>query len=252
MKIVLIEDEALAAEDLQFYLNQLLPTATILAVLPTVKDAVAFFNSTTEYDLIFADIHLGDGKSFDIFRQCTIVAPIIFCTAYNQYTLDAFQTNGIAYILKPYDKTAIEQALNKYDALKQQMGLTTDLAENITNLLATQPTKIQTLLVQQANRIIPLDIASIAIVQLKNKVVFVHTFDAKQFSVTYSLEELEGLLSSKFYRINRQHIVSRAAIKEVLHTSNRKLVIKVSLPFTDELVVGKEKITHFLDWLTRH
>ena len=117
MKVVIIEDEIFTAEDLRDDLQAINPAIEVLAILPTVKESIQYFSKNYDYDLIFSDIQLGDGQSFEIFKQVSVAAPIIFCTAYNQYALEAFKANGIDYILKPFDKNSIAQALNKYQIL---------------------------------------------------------------------------------------------------------------------------------------
>ncbi|MBU1718695.1 MAG: response regulator, partial [Bacteroidetes bacterium] len=118
MKIVIIEDEKPAAGDLAETIISLAPDAQIVAVLHSVKEAISWFQKNEQPDLIFSDIQLGDGLSFEIFKTISINSPVVFCTAYDEYALQAFHANGIEYILKPYDKSTVEAALNKYNNLK--------------------------------------------------------------------------------------------------------------------------------------
>jgi DNA-binding LytR/AlgR family response regulator len=121
MKIVIIEDEILTAEDLKHDLQSLNYGIEVIAILPTVTQSIEYFSTNVDYNLIFSDIQLGDGYSFEIFKKVSVNSPIIFCTAYNQYALKAFENSGIDYILKPFDKISIDHSLEKYRLLKEKL-----------------------------------------------------------------------------------------------------------------------------------
>ena len=118
MKITIIEDEKLTAADLAETISEILPEAEIMALLHSVHSAITWFREHEQPDLIFSDVQLGDGLCFEIFKAVSITTPVIFCTAYDEYALKAFDTNGIDYILKPFDKSSVEAAINKYHNLK--------------------------------------------------------------------------------------------------------------------------------------
>lgn len=252
MKIIIIEDEIFTAEDLRDDLQAINPAIEVLAILPTVKESIQYFSKNHDYDLIFSDIQLGDGQSFEIFKQVSVAAPIIFCTAYNQYALEAFKANGIDYILKPFDKNSIVQALNKYQILKEKLQSPAVNYENILALLKPQSNHIQSLIVHQADKIIPLSLSEIALIYLKNQVIHLHTFAGKEYHIYQTLDELEQKLNPQFYRVNRQFLVNRKAINDVSQYFGRKLLLNLSFNFPEQLTISKEKTTHFLEWLAEN
>ncbi len=252
MKIVIIEDEIFTAEDLRDDLQAINPAIEVMAILSTVKESILYFTKNSDYDLIFSDIQLGDGQSFEIFRQVNIAAPIIFCTAYNQYALEAFKANGIDYILKPFDKNSIAQALNKHQFLKEKLQSPALNYENIFAQLKAQSTRIQSLIVHQADKIIPLSVVEIALIYLKNQVIHLHTFTGKEYHIYQTLDELELKLNPQFYRVNRQFLVNRKAINDVSQYFGRKLLLNLSLNFPERLTISKEKVSHFLSWLSEN
>jgi DNA-binding LytR/AlgR family response regulator len=252
MKIVIIEDEILTAEDLRHNLQELNAGIEVTAILPTVTQSIEYFSTNVDYDLIFSDIGLGDGYSFEIFKKLSVNSPIIFCTAYNQYALEAFENNAIDYILKPFDKFIIAQSIKKYRLLKEKFKASQIDYNKFSALLLPKVTKIQSLIVQQGDKILPVNVANICLFQLKNQVVNLYTFEGRHFPIFQSLEELENVLAPEFYRINRQFIVNRKAIKYLSRHFGRKLLINLTLPFSEQLIISKEKTTHFLEWLAKN
>jgi DNA-binding LytR/AlgR family response regulator len=179
-------------------------------------------------------------------------SPIIFCTAYNQYALEAFENNGIDYILKPFDKISIAHSLEKYRLLKEKFSAPQIDYSNLSASLLPKVTKIQSLLVHQGDKILPIPVANIGLFQLKNQVVQLHSMEGSHFTIFQSLEELENKLVSEFFRINRQFIVNRKAIKYVSRHFGRKLLVNLTLPFSEQLIVGKERTSHFMEWLSEN
>lgn len=252
MKVIIIEDEIFTAEDLRDDLQAINPAIEVLAILPTVKESIQYFSQNHDYDLIFSDIQLGDGQSFDIFKQVSVAAPIVFCTAYDQYALDAFKVNGIDYILKPFDKNSIAEALNRHQFLKEKLQSSAVNYENILALLKPQTNRVQSLIVHQADKIFPLSVAEIALVFLKNQIIHLHTFAGKEYHIYQILDELEQKLNPQFYRVNRQFLVNRKAINDVSQYFGRKLLLNLSINFSEQLTITKEKRSHFLDWLAKN
>jgi DNA-binding LytR/AlgR family response regulator len=249
MKIIIIEDEKLTAKDLTDTIKAIEPGVEIVAMLHSVQDALDFFKNKVEVDLIFSDIELGDGLSFDIFQKVDIQAPIIFCTAYQQYTLDAFQTSGIDYVLKPFSKLSIERTLMKYNSLKNNFQKTSNdfvtlLASLKNNLNGSNPSVI----IHQGDKIIPISGADIAFFYIENDCVFAHTFDQKRYLVNQKLESLESTFVN-FFRANRQYLINRKAVKDASQYFNRKLLANLTIPFKEQIVIGKLKTTEFLNWL---
>jgi len=203
MNVVLIEDEKLVSEDLSDILLSLDGNITISQTISSVKEAVSYFKHHDSPQLIFSDIQLGDGYSFEIFKELQTTTPVIYCTAFNQHALQAFENNGIAYVLKPYSKNTIKQALDKYQSLKKTFGLQQQV--NYDNLLAAitgQTVKPQTLLVNFKNKIIPVKIADIAFFTIENKATSLMTLQNQQFAISQTLDELEEICGNCFFRAN--------------------------------------------------
>ena len=250
MNVVLIEDEKLVSEDLSDILHSLDGSITISQTVSSVKEAVNYFKNNDSPQLIFSDIQLGDGYSFEIFKELQTSTPVIYCTAFNQHALQAFENNGIAYVLKPYSKNTIKQALDKYQSLKKTFSLHQQI--NYDNLLAAitgQPAKPQTLLVNYKNKIIPVKISDIAFFTIEHKATALVTLQNEKYSINHSLDELEEICGTSFFRANRQFLVSKTSVKEVLHYSLRKLFVNLTVETPEEVVINKVKATCFLNWL---
>ena len=251
MKIVIIEDELLTAKDLAECIAKAEPAAQIIATLPSVKEAIAFFKENDEPDLIFSDIQLGDGVSFEIFNTLKKTIPVIFCTAYDEYALNAFKAAGIDYILKPFTVKTITAALEKYNAFKNKFSCstTTDYNSMATVMDNIRKQKQQCLLVYYKEKILPVMVADIALLYLQNDTTHLLTFNKQQYFIDKTLEEIENTVASDFYRANRQYLVNRKAIKDISQYFGRKLIINLSIPFDEKITVSKAKANHFLAWL---
>jgi len=252
MKIVIIEDEILTAEDLRDDLTALNAGIEIIATLPTVNHAIEYFSSNSNYDLIFSDIQLGDGHAFDIFKKISVNAPIIFCSAYHEFTMEAFKNKGIDYIMKPFDRPTLAKALEKYHFLKEKLIPRQSDFRQLPDSSLPKVKKIQSLFVYQGDKILPLPVKNIVLFQLKNQVVRLYTLEGSDFPVFQSMEELESKLGPEFYRINRQFIVNRKVIKDVSRYFGRKLLLNLMFAFPEQLMISKEKTPHFLEWLAEN
>jgi two-component system, LytTR family, response regulator LytT len=254
MNIVIIEDEPLLAEDLKQYICSSGMPCEVIAILPSIKDARAFFSAHYDYQVIFSDIQLGDGLSFDIFKQTEIKAPVIFCTAYNQYAIEAFKNNGIGYLLKPFGQEAVNEALQKYDLLKLNIaqslkgyqGISKALSQNISTSVPSA------LLVNHRDKIIPVKHEEVALSFIRNGTVHLLDFQKNMFFVNYTLDELEVIFGKTFFRADRQHLVNRKAIKDVSQFLSRKLKLNLSVDYATLIAIRKEKTSEFLGWLSQN
>ncbi len=249
MNIVIIEDEKPIALDLANTLLEVEPTAQVVAQLHSVKQALAYFSSPHTIDLVFSDIQLGDGLTFEIFSKAPVTAPVIFCTAFNHYALDAFQAFGIDYVLKPFNKNTIAKSLEKFHRLR---GIARE--PDFSQMLASIKNQLQTIkppavLVHQGDKIIPIEGADIAFFYVSDREVRAHLFTGKQFVLPQQLDSLEKVFTGFFFRANRQFLINRKTVKEVAQHFNRKLVVNLTIPFAETILVGKEKTTSFLEWL---
>lgn len=250
MKIVIIEDEKLTAEDLADVIVKLQPDVQLMATLGSVKEGLEYFKNNPAPDLIFSDIQLGDGLSFDIFKAINITAPIVFCTAYNEYALNAFRTTGIDYILKPVTALAVAQALNKYHTLRKEFATEPVSYDAIFELFANKKTQITTsILVNYKDRIIPVKTEQIALFYIQFEETNLLTFDGKNYVINKKMEELERSCGEEFFRVNRQVLLNRKAVKDAAHFFSRKMVINLNIAFKETITISKEKTTAFLEWL---
>lgn len=252
MKVVIVEDELLTAEDLAEILLKLPDNVEVVKILNSVTEAVAYFKQNTFPDLIFCDIQLGDGHSFDIFKQVKIDAPVIFCTAYDEYALEAFKNNGIDYILKPFVKKSIKAAIEKYKSLKARLSNSgidiDDLLQNI-QTRSNHEKKISSLLISWKDKIIPVRINDIALFSIDFKMAQLLTFDNQKYFVNHTLDELEEICGDAFYRANRQYLINRNVVAEALQYYHRKLVLKLKVEDKHEIIISKNRVPEFLSWL---
>lgn len=251
MKIAIIEDEKITAKDLARTILQVSPDAEIVVQLHSVEDAIAYFSKPYTIDLIFSDIQLGDGLSFEVFERCHHPAPVIFCTAFNQYALEAFHTVGIDYLIKPFNKATVEKALNKFLQLKSRFGEKKSHLPDLMELLKQQlkPSRLPAILLHQGDKIVPLPGEQIALFYMENDYAFAYTFDQKKHILPHKMDDLENRYALDFFRANRQFLVNRKAIQNAAQYFNRKLLIQLNIPFSQEILVGKLKVTSFLNWL---
>jgi DNA-binding LytR/AlgR family response regulator len=250
MKVVIIEDERLTAEDLADILLSLSADIKIVKILSSVTEAIEYFNRNKFPDLIFSDIELGDGHSFEIFRQVNIDVPVIFCTAFDKYAIEAFNNHGIGYILKPFNRKTISEAINKFTSFKNMFVVNALDLENIfSSKLKPDAALSASLLVMWKDKIIPVKIADIALFIIDYKHVTLITLDNVKYPIGYTLDELEIMCGSQFYRATRQHLVNRVAIKEAVHHHARKLFIQLTIDGNFDITVSKVKIPEFLSWL---
>ncbi len=250
MKVIIIEDEKLTAKDLVKTLLAIDSDIEIIATIHSVEEGLLFFQHSHELDLIFSDIELGDGLSFDIFQKHQNTAPIIFCTAYQQYMLDAFKTAGIDYVLKPFSKASIEKSLTKFKSLKETFEKpSADLTHIYASLKNALFGKTASVIVHQGDKIIPISGNNIALFYIEDESTFAFTFEQKNYLLNQKMESLEKAFPD-FYRANRQFLLNRKAVKDASHYFNRKMLANLNIPFKEQIIIGKLKTTEFLAWLS--
>jgi len=251
MKVLIIEDEPHNALTLSEIIVQVRPGSIILEILESIEQAVKYLtNPNNKPDLIFADIQLADGLSFEIFSKIKIKCPVIFCTAFDQYTLQAFKTNGIEYILKPVKEEDINAAFNKYETLKESLNPDTEIV-NLLKQAFNQKERFKTsILVHYKESFIPIAINKIAFFVVENEILYIQTFDNQRYPVFKSITEIESNVDpSVFFRINRQVLLNKNAIKEVQPYFNRKVIIKTDVRTNEQLIVSRLKVTEFMNWI---
>ncbi len=252
MKILLIEDETAAVNRLKKMILALEPAAQIVAELDTVEDSLAWFAAHPAPDLVFLDIHLADGESFEIFEKHKLEAPVIFTTAYNDYAIRAFQLNSIDYLLKPIKEADLAAALEKYKKIFGQKSLieSIDYQQLAIAMQAQQHRFQQRLLVKQGGKLKTIEIRDVAYFYLAAKNTLLRTSSGQDYLSDHNMEQLESLLDpSRFFRINRKHIVCIDAISSMLPHSKARLILEMNPPFEEEMVVSSERAANFKLWL---
>lgn len=252
MKILIIEDEIKTAKSLAKLLQAESADIEIMNVLQSITSSVNWFQNNANPDLIFMDIQLADGLSFEIFKKVDIISPVIFCTAFNEYAVQAFKNNGIDYILKPFSKTDIKAALEKVKNLKNYFQKGTSSYGTIPDILKSMNVTDykQNFLVYYRNSYFNIPTTAIAYFVKDLNGINLVTDDKKKYVVKESLEEIHRLVGDKkFYRINRQYLLAFKSITEAQHYFDRKLVVNINLPTDEKLIVGREKAKEFLEWL---
>lgn len=253
MKALIIEDESRAANRLERLLVEIIPEIEIIAKPESIKEALAFFDTNIELDVIFSDIQLGDGLSFEIFENTNIKCPIIFTTAYNQYTLDAFNTNGIDYLLKPIEKERLEKSLLKLKQLTPKKAIfsveqLTAISNSLTNI-STQKEYKSRFVLKIGSKIKSISTQDISVFYSAEKATYLFTKDKRTYNLDNSLGEIEMLINPrKFFRTSRKHIVSIDYIHEIIAYSNSRLKIKIE-GLEEEIIVAREKVRDFKTWL---
>jgi len=250
MKIVIIEDEQLTANDLAATIRSVEPETEITAILGSVKEALNYFGKDVKVDLIFSDIQLGDGLSFEIFTKLKITTPVIFCTAFDEYAINAFKTNGIDYILKPFTTKIVEAALQKYHQLQQTFSQNAVQYEAVLKALMINSAPATTnILIHYKDKILPIKTDEIALFYVENEITHLLTFDKREYTVNKNLEDLEYTIGKGFFRVNRQFLLNRNAVLDASRYFSRKLSVNIVVPFKETITVSKERTPQFLAWL---
>jgi len=254
MNIILIEDEAIAMRMLHKVILAVDSTAIIVAELESVAEAKKWFalNNTSAVDVIFSDIQLSDGLSFEIFEAFQIQLPVIFTTAYNEYAIRAFKVNGVDYLLKPIQKKDVEVAIQKLRLTKSLFGQKqlNDIQMLMQQLQLPTAMPDPTFLAFQKEKIIPVKSENIAWMNTQNQVLTVVLLTNQKLHLEETMDTVEKRLSkADFFRINRQYIVARKAIVEAEYYFNNRLSLKLMPASPETVVVSRERVTLFRSWL---
>lgn len=250
MRVLIIEDEMKAARELTKILLAIDDTIKILATIDSIEKGKQWFEQNEPPDLIFSDIQLADGLCFDLFNLIEIRSPVIFCTAFDEYLMNAFDTNAVSYLLKPIGREKVEKALTKFEMLKEGFQKQQSMGD-VAGLLKTLHLHYKTtLLVHQKEKIIPVQVKEIAFFYLDTPVVSITTLNNQKYYLSSNLDDLEKSLDpAHFYRANRQFIINRKAIDNVERFFARKLAAQLSVKTPEQVLVSKAKASDFLKWL---
>ncbi len=251
-RALIVEDEILAAKRLQRLLQEVEAGIEVLAVLDSVKEAARWLATNEPPDLVFMDIQLGDGLSFEIFDIVEVTCPVIFITAYNQYALEAFKVHSIAYLVKPVSAEDLQQALAKYDALDKMFSKSAQ-RKQVQQMQAEFTTGYkQRFLVKVGMHIKSVPVSEVAFFFSRHKATFLKTFAGEKYLLDYTLEQLTTMLDpQQFFRINRQYIVNLAAITEMVSIANSRIEVHLRQAEDNQVIVSRERVAAFKQWLDR-
>nr|WP_317632765.1 LytTR family DNA-binding domain-containing protein [uncultured Flavobacterium sp.] len=248
MEIVIVEDEKPAARYLTRKLENL--GYTVKQQLHSVNEAIEWFSNHPNPDLVFLDIQLSDGLSFDIFNEIELKSALIFTTAYDEYALKAFKLNSIDYLLKPIDPDELAFALKKFEQTNQQQHLSVNELKNL--LISTTQTKKykERFVVKIGQQIKIIEIGEVLCFYSENKATYLKTIDNRDYLLDFSLENIENEVSlTDFFRINRKFLVHRKSISEITIYSNSRLKLNLTNFKADDLIVSREKVNDFKLWI---
>lgn len=252
LRIVIIEDEPPAAKRLEKMVRQARPAVQLLKHLDSITECTTYFNESPEVDLVFMDIQLADGLSFEIFKHTKITAPIIFTTAYDDYMLQAFKVNSIDYLLKPIDQDDLELSISKFEELTHQHQA---VDHNIINELVQsiqQKSFKERFLIKAGQQLSIVQITEIAYFYSEDGYVQLVTHQNKKHLIEYNLEQLiEVLDSNVFFRINRKYILHVKSIKKINSYFNSRLKLGLQPSIADDVIVSRERVAEFKRWLDR-
>ena len=251
MKAIIIEDEQSAATNLAFLLNSIEAGIQIIESIETVSDAITFFRANVEYDLVFMDIHLADGNSFEIVKKVDLNAPIIFTTAFDQYAIQAFKLNSIDYLLKPIREEELKDAIGKFKKKRAHTLIPPRQIAALVDLMKAPKKEFRSsFLVQKKDIFIPIPSNNFAFFFIQDGVVRGTTKENATFSFNEKLEKIENDLDpGLFFRANRQYLVQRSAIESLQTYFKGKLIVNISPKAKDQIVVSKANAPRFKMWL---
>ena len=251
MKVIIIEDEELAADRLEKMLVETAPETEVIAKLGSVKESVKWLTLNTT-DLIFLDIQLSDGLSFSIFEQITINTPVIFTTAYDQYAIKAFNLNSVSYLLKPVRKNDLIEALQKYKSLKSAFSI--DFENILSAVQGRQPDYRRRFLIQIADKFRKIEADETAYFYAMDKCTFLKTFEGNSYPLDLSLDNLVNEIDpSLFFRINRKYIVNMRSIKNMYAWSRSRIKVVLIPPADDDMdtIVSIDRAADFKEWMNK-
>ena len=250
IKILIVEDEDIAVKRLVKELEKQRVKFEVIDVLPSVQGVLEWLRSGREADLVFMDIQLTDGLSFEIFKHVEVAMPVIFTTAYDEYALQAFKVKGLDYLLKPIDPEDLEKAINHYLASYKDYDRQNYMQQLMTLAREFKPeTYRSSFLVDYKQKMHLVDVSEVAFIYVKERGLFLRKKDGKEYVLEFFLDELEKQLDpGMFYRANRQYLVSRSSIEEIEPYFTGRLLLKVHPEPPSPIIISKEKATEFKRW----
>lgn len=252
LNVLIVEDETPAVEKLERYLQKYSINIKVLGVCDSIAGASSWLKSNQQtIDLIFLDIQLKDGLSFNIFKEVVVQKPVIFITAYNEYALEAFKVNSIDYLLKPVTFSDLSSSLQKLENLREQLVMNDAKLEKLKSLAEESTTRSykSRFMVKVGDHIRSLTTDQIIFFFADGRDVYLVTQQLRKFIIDFTLESLEEVLEPKtFFRVNRTYILNINSIQDVVMYSNSRLKVATQPPWDKEIIVSREKVSEFKDW----
>ncbi len=252
MRVLIIEDETAASENLIAMLQEIDSEIEVLQVLESVQQTVRWLSSHPAPDLIFMDIHLSDGSAFTLFQEMEVTVPIVFTTAYDQYALDAFTVNSVDYLLKPIKTSELTRALDKFKRWTQS-----DVMDYLQRMMKMRPAGsgnyTTSLLVPVKDKLVPISMDDVVCIYSTDRKTQIYLKSGQMMLYSRSLDSIAGGLDpSKFFRANKQYIVARDCVKEIVVWFDSRLLVSMPIELPEPLFVSKNKAAEFKNWMTSH
>lgn len=252
MRVLIIEDETAASENLIAMLQEIDSEIEVLQVLESVQQTVRWLSSHPAPDLIFMDIHLSDGSAFTLFQEMEVTVPIVFTTAYDQYALDAFTVNSVDYLLKPIKTSELTRALDKFKRWTQS-----DVMDYLQRMMKMRPAGsgnyTTSLLVPVKDKLVPVSMDDVVCIYSTDRKTQIYLKSGQMMLYSRSLDSIAGGLDpSKFFRANKQYIVARDCVKEIVVWFDSRLLVSMPIELPEPLFVSKNKAAEFKSWMTSH
>jgi DNA-binding LytR/AlgR family response regulator len=249
MKVIILEDETRAAGYLERLIQKVAPEMAVVAKIESVREAVPYLEAHGDIGLIFSDVQLADGLSFEIFKQVAVSCPIIFTTAYDHYAIEAFKTNGIDYLLKPVEEERLSKAIEKSKLFSPSLALEKMLM--LGNTVSAKTYKAR-FMVKVGDKIKSIPVEEILAYYSLEKATYLHTNSNRDYCIDYSIDQLETLLDPALYfRISRKYIVSIQACTNILAWTNSRMRLKIEGINDENIIVARERVQEFKEWLDR-
>jgi len=248
MRVLIIEDESLAVMKLEIMLKEIDPLISICGKLNSIEETVEWFENeeNEKPEIIFMDIQLSDGNSFEIFNKVKIGSPVVFTTAYDEYALKAFKVNSIDYLLKPINEDELKSAINKYKSKYGLLNVNSEIIESMQNVTSNYKSRM---LINTGKSMLSVNVEDIAYFDYE-QIVYLVKFDKQRYMVDYTLYEIEEFVDPKvFFRINRHFILNIKAIEKVELYKGQRLKVLLLPNHSDDIIVSQEKVTAFKKWL---
>jgi two-component system, LytTR family, response regulator LytT len=250
MKVLIIEDEIHTANGLVKMLKAIEKDIDVLQIIGSVEETVEFLCEKPDIDLIFMDIQLSDGISFEIFSEIKVEYPVIFTTSFDEYAIKAFQVNSVDYLLKPIEQSSLQKSLDKFKKLFSKNTHNQQIEQMLSQISFVQKEFKSRILVKTAKGLLSLQIAEIAYFYIDNQMAFIKTHDNGRYSLDKTLDEMEKLINpKKFFRLNRQVIASIESIGNIHNYFNYALKIELKPPIDKEIIVSRYSVKEFKQWL---